>query len=86
MTPPICGRKYRIDSILADLTPLIDGTLEGAKRVSEIVKNLRRLSFNRAHEAQRIDLERIIAVATQWAARAKKNQAQIDIEVARRAS
>ena len=74
--------KYRIDAILADLTPLIDGTLEGAKRVSEIVKNLRRLSFNRAHETQKIDLERIIAVATQWAARAKKNQAHIDIEVA----
>jgi two-component system sensor histidine kinase HupT/HoxJ len=74
--------KYRIDAILADLTPLIDGTLEGAKRVSEIVKNLRRLSFNRAHETQKIDLERIIAVATQWAARAKKHQAHIDIEVA----
>lgn len=75
-------KKYRIDAILADLTPLIDGTLEGAKRISEIVKNLRRLSFNRAHEAQRMDLERIIAMATQWAARAKKNQAKIDIEVA----
>jgi two-component system sensor histidine kinase HupT/HoxJ len=74
--------KYRIDAILADLTPLIDGTLEGAKRVSEIVKNLRRLSFNRGHETQKIDLERIIAVATQWAARAKKHQAHIDIEVA----
>ncbi len=75
-------KKYRIDSILADLTPLIDGTLEGAKRVSEIVKNLRRLSFNRVHEAQKMELERIIAMATQWAARAKKNQAKIDIEVA----
>ena len=75
-------KKYRVDSILADLTPLIDGTLEGAKRISEIVKNLRRLSFNRAHEAQKIDLERIIGVATQWAARAKKHQARIDIEVA----
>ena len=75
-------KKYRVDSILADLAPLIDGTLEGAKRISEIVKNLRRLSFNRAHEAQKIDLERIIAVATQWAARAKKHQARIDIEVA----
>jgi two-component system sensor histidine kinase HupT/HoxJ len=74
--------KYRIDAILKDLAPLIDGTLEGAKRVSEIVKNLRRLSFNRAHEAQKIELERIIVMATQWAARAKKNQAKIDIEVA----
>ena len=75
-------RKYRVDSILADLEPLIEGTLEGAKRISEIVKNLRRISFNRAHEAHRIDVERILATATQWAARAKKNHARIDVEVA----
>jgi len=60
---------------------LIEGTLEGAKRVSEIVKNLRRLSFNRAHEAQKIEVERMIGVAAHWAARAKKNQAKIDIDV-----
>ncbi len=74
--------KYRIGAILADLTPLIDGTLEGAQRISEIVKNLRRLSFNRDHEAQRIEVERIVAVAAQWAARSKKNNAHIDIDVA----
>ena len=73
--------KYRIDAILADLTPLIEGTLEGAQRISEIVKNLRRLSFNPAHEAQKIDVERIVGVATQWAARSKKNQARIDVDV-----
>ena len=80
--PARLREKYRIDAILRDLAPLIDGTLEGAKRVSEIVKNLRRLSFNRAQEAQRIELERIIVMATQWAARAKRNQAKIDIDVA----
>jgi len=74
-------KAYRIDAILADLDPLIEGTLEGAKRISEIVKNLRRLSFNRAHEAQAIDLERIIAMATQWAARSKRNQAKIELNV-----
>lgn len=75
-------RKYRVDSILADLEPLIEGTLEGAKRISEIVKNLRRISFNRTQEAHRIDVERILTTATQWAARAKKNHAKIDVEVA----
>ncbi|MGO9943965.1 MAG: ATP-binding protein [Rhodoblastus sp.] len=75
-------RRYRIDAILADLEPLIEGTLEGARRVSEIVKNLRRLSFNRAHEAQAIDLERTIGMAAQWAARSKRHQVRIDIEVA----
>ncbi|MBB4197156.1 PAS domain-containing sensor histidine kinase [Rhodoblastus sphagnicola] len=73
--------KYRIDPILDDLAPLIDGTLEGAQRISEIVKNLRRLSFNRVHEAQRIDVARIVAVAAQWAARSKKHQARIAIDV-----
>ncbi len=80
-----CGdlrRKFRIDSVLADLEPLIEGTLEGAKRISEIVKNLRRISFNRAHEAQRIDVERLVTTAIQWAARAKKNRAEIDLTVA----
>jgi two-component system sensor histidine kinase HupT/HoxJ len=80
--PARLREKYRIDAILTDLAPLIDGTLEGAKRVSEIVKNLRRLSFNRGQEAQKIELERIIVMATQWAARAKRNQAKIDIDVA----
>ncbi|MCI4677460.1 PAS domain S-box protein [Rhodoblastus acidophilus] len=75
-------RKYRVGSILADLEPLIEGTLEGAKRISEIVKNLRRISFNRAHEAQRIDVERLLTTATQWSARAKKNHAVIDLDVA----
>jgi two-component system, NtrC family, sensor histidine kinase HupT/HoxJ len=85
LNPDDCGdlrRKYRIDRILADLAPLIDGTLEGARRISEIVKNLRRISFNREHEAQKIDVERILTTATQWAARAKKNHARIDVEVA----
>jgi two-component system sensor histidine kinase HupT/HoxJ len=79
--PAALRAKYRVDSILADLTPLIEGTLEGAQRISEIVKNLRRLSFNRTHEAQRIDVERIVAVAAQWAARSKKNQARIAVDV-----
>jgi len=39
-------RRHKIDSVLADLEPLIEGTLEGAVRISEIVKNLRRLSFD----------------------------------------
>ncbi|MCW2315231.1 two-component system sensor histidine kinase HupT/HoxJ [Rhodoblastus acidophilus] len=74
--------RRRIDVLLADLKPLIEGTLEGAQRISEIVKNLRRLSFNRAHEAQKIDVARIVAVAAQWAARSKKHPARIAIDVA----
>ena len=48
-------RSLKIDQLMTDLEPLIDGTREGALRVSDIVKNLRRLSFvdlRRAAEGQ----------------------------------
>ncbi len=72
---------YRVDAILRDLTPLIEGTLEGAKRISEIVKNLRRLSFNRISETQEVNLERIITTAAHWASRSKKSLTRIDLDV-----
>lgn len=71
----------RIDAILADLEPLIEGTLEGAMRVSEIVKNLRRLSFNRASERVDVDLAKLIGTAAQWAMRAKNGRARLDTEL-----
>ena len=37
-------RELNIYRILADMGPLIDGTLEGAERVSDIVQDLRRSS------------------------------------------
>lgn len=73
--------KFRIDRILADLGPLIEGTLEGAQRVSEIVKNLRRMSFQKAGETQNIDLARLAATAAQWAAQAKGVEAEVAIAV-----
>jgi two-component system, NtrC family, sensor histidine kinase HupT/HoxJ len=73
-------RAHRIDAILADLPSLIDGMTEGAVRVSEIVRNLRRLSFSRPEEIQRIDLERMARTAANWAARAKHARAEISFD------
>ena len=47
----VLRKKLKIEALLADIGPLIDGTLEGAVRVSDIVKNLRRLSFNKTNES-----------------------------------
>ena len=71
-------REAKVDAILADLHPLIEGTLEGAVRISEIVKNLRRLSFTRADRPEPVDLGRLIRTAAQWAAKAKNVRARID--------
>jgi two-component system, NtrC family, sensor histidine kinase HupT/HoxJ len=70
-------QSLKIDSILADFDPLLDGTLEGASRVSDIVKNLRRLSFSRAGERQPVDLDRLLRNSVQLAAKSKNSSAGI---------
>ena len=71
----------RIDAILEDFGPLIEGTLEGAVRISEIVKNLRRLSFSKLGEVERVNIERLINTAVLWAGRTKQHRVDIQIEV-----
>jgi len=73
-------RDTRIDAVLADLAPLIEGTLEGAVRISEIVKNLRRLSFSKSNQREVVDLARLIGTAAQWAVRAKNVRARLDTD------
>ncbi|WP_159728616.1 sensor histidine kinase [Methylosinus sp. Ce-a6] len=70
-------RTSGIDAILADLEPLIDGTLEGAVRISEIVKNLRRLSFSTKAPREAVSLSKVVETAAQWASRSKKAKARI---------
>ncbi|MDK9696809.1 MAG: ATP-binding protein [Siculibacillus sp.] len=73
-------RETKVDAVLADLAPLIEGTLEGAMRISEIVKNLRRLSFSRSNQRQVVDLNRLTGTAAHWAARAKNVRARLDTD------
>ncbi len=72
-------RELRIDHVLADLEPLIEGTLEGAVRVSDIVKNLRRLSFPNVGEPEAVDLAAVARTAVQWAAKGTRTTARIDL-------
>jgi two-component system, NtrC family, sensor histidine kinase HupT/HoxJ len=74
-------KKLKIEALLADIGPLIDGTLEGAVRVSDIVKNLRRLSFNKSSEEQQFQLDRVLDTAVRWATRPKQFRAEIKINV-----
>lgn len=55
-----------IERILNDIGPLIDGTLEGAERVSEIVQELRRFSSGQKEQANTFDLVNVIQTATHW--------------------
>jgi two-component system sensor histidine kinase HupT/HoxJ len=75
-------KSLKIDSIIADIDPLLEGTIEGADRISEIVKNLRRLSFSRTAERQPVDLDRVLRNSAHLAARAKNSRAEITIDSA----
>jgi two-component system, NtrC family, sensor histidine kinase HupT/HoxJ len=74
-------QSLRIDAIFEDFGPLIEGTLEGAVRISEIVKNLRRLSFSKLGEVERVDIERLINTAVLWAVRTKQRRVDVQVEV-----
>jgi two-component system sensor histidine kinase HupT/HoxJ len=62
--------KLKIDRVLADIAPLVDGTLEGAERVSEIVQDLRRFSSTQSEAADAFDLARVVRTAVSWVVKA----------------
>jgi two-component system sensor histidine kinase HupT/HoxJ len=74
-------KRLKIEALLVDIGPLIDGTLEGAVRVSDIVKNLRRLSFNKTSEEQRFQLDRVLDTAIRWATRSKQVKTEIKMNI-----
>ncbi|VAX13475.1 Signal transduction histidine kinase HoxJ (hydrogenase regulation) [hydrothermal vent metagenome] len=65
-------RDLKIDHILKDMQPLVDGTLEGAERVSDIVQDLRRYSGVQKEACSRFDLPRLIRKAVQWVLQASR--------------
>jgi two-component system sensor histidine kinase HupT/HoxJ len=73
--------ELKIDALMADLGPLIDGTSEGASRVAEIVRNLRRLSFTNPGGAEVFDLCEVIRTGAEWAVRGRKKQVGIDFDL-----
>jgi two-component system sensor histidine kinase HupT/HoxJ len=67
-------KELKIDRTLADMEPLIEGSLEGATRASEIVQDLRRFSSGQAGPIEECNLARMVQTAVSWvvtAARAK---------------
>lgn len=60
------AEQLRIDRIIKDLDPLVEGTLEGAERVQSIVQDLRRFSTGQASGRQNFDLIHTLQTALQW--------------------
>jgi len=55
-----------IDHTIDDINPLIEGSLEGAERVTEIVQNLQKFSTPQQTSLKEFDLVKVVKRATSW--------------------
>jgi two-component system sensor histidine kinase HupT/HoxJ len=74
-------QRHRIDRIEADIGPLIDGTMEGAERISRIVLDLRRYSGVQREQAERYDLSQVVLTAAEWVIKAAREKPQVSYEL-----
>ena len=58
--------QLRLDKAIADLDSLVEGTLEGADRVREIVNDLKQFSSTQRAEKQPFDLVHVAQSALHW--------------------
>jgi two-component system sensor histidine kinase HupT/HoxJ len=63
-------QELRIDRILDDLDPLLDGAIEGSERTRDIVDGLKRFSAADRNENVEFDLAEIIERSVHWVTRA----------------
>jgi two-component system sensor histidine kinase HupT/HoxJ len=71
----------RIDATMADLPGLMEGTAEGAQRVADIVRSLKRLSFSAGAKPETFDLGEVAAKAVQWSSSGKKGEVSVAVDM-----
>jgi two-component system sensor histidine kinase HupT/HoxJ len=74
-------KQLKIDHILSDIGSLIDGTLEGAERVSDIVLDLRRFSGNQQEDTQPFPLAPVVATAVDWVVKAARRKPEVSVDI-----
>ena len=74
-------RELRLDSVLADIGPLVEGTLEGAERVRDIVQDLRRFSSNQQEVPEPFNAVRLVMTAADWVVKACRIAPQFRFEL-----
>lgn len=71
-------QQLRIDRILQDIRPLLEGSMEGAERVSEIVKNLRQFSTPASQKPESFDIVALCQRTVSWLVRSAPIKPQIE--------
>ncbi|HET7831775.1 MAG TPA: ATP-binding protein [Gallionella sp.] len=71
----------RIDRILEDLAPLLDGAIEGAERTRDIVDGLKRFSAADRNENVEFNLTEIIERSVHWVTRATPVKFRVSMDL-----
>lgn len=69
--------ELRLDKLIRDLNSLVDGTMEGADRVKEIVNDLRQFSSTQESEKTCFDLTHVIRTALHWIIKESKQPVDV---------
>ena len=73
--------ELRIDRILADLQPLLEGTVEGAERTRAIVDGLKRFSALDREENQPFDLAEVVERSIHWVTKAGSDRFRVILDL-----
>jgi two-component system sensor histidine kinase HupT/HoxJ len=73
--------ELRIDRILEDLAPLLDGAIEGAERTRDIVDGLKRFSAADRNENVQFNLVEIIERSVHWVTRATPPGFRVELDL-----
>lgn len=71
--------SLRLDKAIKDLNSLVEGTMEGADRVRDIVRDLRQFSSCQEAEKTRFDFNHVIKTALHWII--KESNRPVDVEL-----
>ncbi|MES9876543.1 MAG: ATP-binding protein [Candidatus Sedimenticola sp. 1PA] len=74
-------QELKIDAVMKDIGSLIDGTMEGAERVSDIVQDLRRYSGAQKELPGVVDLPRVIETAVHWVSKAARIKPNVEYDL-----
>ena len=74
-------KSLKIDQVLRDIGPLVDGTLEGAERVRDIVQDLRRFSSNQEETSEAFNLTRLVRTASDWVIKTQRIKPSMRLDI-----
>ena len=73
-------RSLRIDRLMEDMKPLIDGTIEGAERTRDIVAGLKRFSAQDRGEEETFNLAEVLERSVHWVVKASGSKIKVSLD------